>query len=254
MKRFLTILGLALFLPLPALANSEQREPKQIPWPYEGVGGTFDKQAIQRGFQVYKEVCASCHSLKHVAYRNLMSVGFSEDEVKAIAAEKTVIDGFDKTGEPQDRPAKPSDHIVGPFKNEQEARSSNNGALPPDLSLIIKAREGGGDYVYSILTGFTEVPPEEVHIGENMHYNPYFPGRQIAMPPPLASDGQVEYADGTPATVDQMARDVVQFLQWAAEPEMEERKSMGISALVFLGAFTFLFFAAKKRIWKGVEK
>ncbi|MCE3231961.1 MAG: fbcH [Rickettsiaceae bacterium] len=234
-----------------AYASSESEHPKQMQWQFDGFFGTVDKQSAQRGFQVYKEVCASCHSLKLNSYRDLAAIGFSEAEVKAIAAEATAKDGPNDAGDMFERPGRPSDKFVPPFANDNAARASNGGALPPDLSLIVKARPDGANYIYSLLTGYI-TPPADVKLGEGMNYNPYFPGHQIAMPSPL-SDGRVTYQDGTEATVDQMSKDVVDFLQWAAEPEMEARKRMGVKVFAYLFVFTVLFYLAKKRLWKNVK-
>lgn len=234
-----------------ASANEGTHPLKRMPWSFEGMTGSFDRQSIQRGYQVYKEVCSACHALKRVAYRNLEEIGFSPEEVKAIAAEASISDGPNNEGEMFERPGRPSDYFPSPFPNEQAARASNGGAYPPDLSLIIKARPDGANYLYSLLTGY-EAPPADVKMNEAAHYNPYFPGGQLMMPPPL-TDGQVSYQDGTQANVDQMARDVVQFLQWAAEPEMEHRKRMGIKVLLYLGVFTGFFYLAKKRLWSHVK-
>lgn len=238
-----------------AVAQDEHEplHPKQIKWSFDGPFGTFDKQSIQRGFQVYKEVCSACHALQLVSYRNLREVGFSEAEVKAIAADYTVKDGPNDSGEMFDRPAKPSDRFVPPAPNEKAARALNNGAYPPDQSLLVKARHDGANYIHSILIGYGEKMPEGFHLGKGMHYNPYFPGKQIAMAAPL-SEGSVSYSDGTQATVDQMSRDVVNFLQWAAEPEMESRKELGIKALVFLAITTAFFIVAKRRVWSNLKK
>lgn len=245
------IATLALSVNVVFAEESDHLEPKQLKWSFEGALGKFDKPAIQRGFQVYKEVCSSCHSVDLVHYRNLQEVGFSEAEVKAIAAEKNVQDGPGDDGEMFTRPAKPSDKFVAPFANEQAVRASNGGALPPDLSLMIKARHDGANYVYSLLTGYSE-PPAGFQLADGMNYNPYFPNSQIAMPAPL-TDGRVEYQDGTKATVDQMSRDVVAFMQWASEPETEHRKSMGLKVMLFMGIFTVLFYFAKKRVWADVK-
>ena len=199
---------------------------------------------------MYKEVCAACHGLSRVAIRNLQELGFSESEVKALAAGYTVKDGPGDDGEMFERPGKPSDRFPSPYANEQAARAAQNGAYPPDLSLIIKARQGGADYVYSLLTGY-EAAPAGVTLPEGMHYNAAFPGHQIAMAPPL-SDGRVEFDDGTASTLDQQARDVVNFLQWAAEPEMEHRKQMGVKVLMFLAVFTAVAYCAMKRVWAKV--
>ena len=242
-----------VFLSLTAYAQMpEQEHPKEIEWHFNGPRGTFDRQSIQRGFQVYKEVCATCHSLNRIAYRNLQEVGFSDGEVKALAASVSVTDGPNDKGEMFQRPGLPSDHIVAPYANENAARAANNGAYPPDLSLIIKARHHGANYVYSLLTGFGKQPPSSMKMGVNMNYNPYFPGGQIAMPPPL-TDGAVTFSDGTKNDVDQMARDVVNFLQWAAEPEMEQRKEMGLKVMMYLAVFTVAFYVAKVRIWKKLK-
>jgi ubiquinol-cytochrome c reductase cytochrome c1 subunit len=242
---------LVIFLTTTSYASSDKREAKQMWWPFEGMFGTFDRQAAQRGAQVYLEVCSACHGLQHLYYRNLQEIGFSEAEIKAIAKEKTVIDGPDDLGDMFERPALPSDAFVPPYKNEQAARASNNGAFPADLSLIVKAREDGANHLFSILTGYVEAP-KDVTMMPGLSYNPYFEGGQIAMPAPLA-EGQVEFSDGTPATLEQMAKDVTIFLQWAAEPEMEHRKSMGLKVMIFLSIFTILFFIAKKRTWRRIK-
>lgn len=242
-----------LFAPSLTLASSsDAKHPKQAVWSFDGIQGHFDRQSIQRGFQVYKEVCAACHGLNRIAFRNLQDVGFSEAEVKALAGGYTVQDGPNDEGDMFDRPGRAADRFPSPFSNEQAARAANNGAYPPDLSLITKARHDGANYVYSLLIGYGE-PPADFHLNEGMHYNPYFPGGQIAMPQPIASEGQVTYEDGTQATIEQMSRDVVNFLQWAAEPEMEQRKFMGIKVMIFLGIMTVFFFFAKRRVWKNLH-
>ncbi len=234
-----------------AFAGGDVKPPKEMHWSFDGMMGKVDKQSAQRGFQVYKEVCSACHGLNRVAFRNLQDLGFSEAEVKALAAGYTVKDGPNDSGEMFDRPGLPSDKFVPPYANEQAARAAQNGAYPPDLSLIIKARPNGANYVYSLLTGY-ETPPADAHVAEGLHYNPYFPTHAIAMAAPL-SDGQVSYEDGTEATRDQMAKDVVNFLQWAAEPEMEERKGMGLKVLLFLLVFTGFMYVAKKKIWSRLH-
>lgn len=224
---------------------------KEIKWPFDGAFGTVDRQAAQRGFQVYKDVCASCHALEYVSYRNLEAIGFSEDEVKAIAAEATIIDGPNDDGEMFEREGRPSDRFKKPFANEKAARAANGGAYPPNLSLIVKSRPDGANYLYSLLTGYEEAP-SDMQMNEGMNYNKYFSGHQIAMAPPLM-EGLIEYMDGTNATTEQMARDVTVFLQWAAEPEMEQRKRMGIKVFAYLIIFTVLFYMAKKIIWRDVK-
>ena len=220
-------------------------------WSFEGMSGTFDNAARQRGLQVYREVCSACHSLRLISFRNLADLGYGEDEVKAIAAEYEVTDGPDGEGEMFERPARPSDKWPAPFANAKAAAASNGGAVPPDLSLITKARKGGPTYTYAILTGYDEAP-EGVELLEGLNYNHYFPGNQIAMAAPLSEDA-VEYADGTPATVDQMASDVVTFLAWAAEPELEVRKQMGWKVLMFLVVFAVMLYAVKRRVWADLH-
>jgi len=234
-----------------ARAQEEAPRPPHQVWSFEGVFGTYDRAALQRGFQVYKEVCAACHPVKHLAFRDLAEIGYSEDEVKGIAAQVQVTDGPNDSGEMYQRPARPSDPIPGPFANDQAARAANNGALPPDLSLITKAREGGADYVDAIMTGFKDAPAA-MKMNPNMNYNEYFTGHQIAMPPPLSPD-QVKFADGTPATVPQMAHDVVTFLSWAAEPTLEQRHRIGFKVILFLIIATGVFYAAKRKVWSRIH-
>lgn len=334
MKSLLTLALIAVSAP--ALAAGAVEHPKQEQWAFDGVTGKFDKPAVQRGLQVYKEVCAACHGLKRVAFRTLEGAGFSEAEVKSLAAGYDIQDGPNDDGEMFARPGRPSDKFPSPYANDQAGRAMNNGALPPDLSLIVKARGDGANYLYSLLTGYGDAPAytckkvnaegecigfkklskkdaeaaaeaaaeaqasaakaapkadaavEEdavaesaegklfycsdiVHseavdaetgetttvdscteMGEGMHYNPYFAGKQIKMPHPLMPD-QVTYQDETKATVEQMAHDVTSFLQWAAEPEMEARKRMGIKVILFLAVMTGFFIVAKKRIWSKLD-
>ncbi len=245
---FSLALGMALTITAgPALAEVG-KAPKRD-WSFNGMFGTFDRGSQQRGFQVYTEVCASCHSLRLVAYRNLAGIGLSEAQIKAAAAEFEVTDGPNDEGEMYTRPARPSDRFVSPFANANAARASNNGALPPDLSLMTKARKGGADYLHALLIGYKEEPPAGVTLGEGMSYNTYFTGNQIAMAPPITDDA-VEYADGTKATAEQIATDVTTFLAWAAEPELEERKRMGIKVLLFLIVLTGMLYAVKRQVWK----
>ncbi len=230
---------------------AEAPHPPARDWSFNGVFGTFDRGALQRGYQVFAEGCAGCHSLRLVAYRNLAAIGFNEARIKKIAAEAEVTDGPNDEGEMYQRPARPSDRFVPPFPNANAARAANNGALPPDLSLITKARAGGADYVHALLIGYRDAP-KGVQMGEGMNYNPYFPGNAIAMPPPLSAD-QVEFADKTEATVDRMAEDVATFLTWAAEPELEERKRLGIKVLLFLLVLTGMLYALKRKIWADLH-
>ncbi|KAH0536342.1 cytochrome c1 [Glutinoglossum americanum] len=209
----------------------EGLHPTKYPWEHTKWNRTFDHQTLRRGFQVYREVCASCHSLSRVPWRALVGTTHTVDEAKVMAEENEYDTEPNDEGEIEKRPGKLSDYIPNPYKNDEAARAANNGALPPDLSLIIKARHGGCDYVFSLLTGYPEEAPAGAQIAEGMNFNPYFPGTGIAMARVLY-DGLVDYEDGTPATSSQMAKDVVEFLNWAAEPEMDERKKMGMKVIV----------------------
>ncbi len=234
-----------------------------LDWSFDGPFGTYDKASLQRGFLVYKQVCASCHSLKKIYYRNLESLGYDEAQIKTIAAEYTVTDGPNDEGDMFDRPARPSDRVKSPFLNDKAAAYANGGAVPPDLSLITKARHGGADYVYGVLTGYAE-PPAGVTLTATQHYNKVkdggligpdgakIPGGILAMAPPL-SDGLVSYEDGTAQTADQYARDISHFLTWAAEPEMEHRKQMGIKVLIFLSFFALIMYATKRKVWEKLH-
>jgi len=248
----LLTLAISVALCSTARALDEPAEPPHQQWPFEGVFGTYDQAASQRGFQVYKEVCSACHPVKHLYFRDLEDIGYTEDQVKGIAAQYQVTDGPNDEGQMFQRPARPSDHIPGPFPNDQAARAANNGALPPDLSLIAKARDGGPDYVYAILTGFKD-PPAGFKLLEGAYYNEYFSGHQIKMPPPLSQTGQLNYADGTQATVPQMSHDVVSFLNWAAEPNLNDRHRMGFKVILFLIVATGVFYAAKRKIWSRIH-
>ena len=254
MKRIALAVAAAVALAVagPARAEEEAVKPPHQQWPFEGVFGTYDTAASQRGFQVYKEVCSACHAVKHLAFRNLEEIGYTEDQVKGIAAQYQVTDGPNDEGQMFQRPARPSDPIPGPFPNDQAARAANNGALPPDLSLITKAREGGPDYVYAILNGFKD-PPAGFKVNEGMYYNQYFTGHQIKMPPPLTQTDQLKYADGTQATVPQMSHDVVSFLSWAAEPNLNDRHRIGFKVILFLIIATGVFYAAKRKIWSRIH-
>ncbi len=252
MKNFVRFLSVALLMAAgPVFASADREEPKQIDWAFDGVFGKFDRASVQRGFQVYKEVCSACHGLKRVSFRHLEGAGFSAAEVKSLAAGYTIKDGPNDMGEMFDRPGRPSDYFPSPYANDNAARAANNGALPPDQSLLVKAREDGANYIYSLLTGYEEAP-EGMEIPAGAHYNPYMDGHVIKMAPPLKDD-QVTYQDETKATLDQEAKDIVNFLQWAAEPEMEQRKAMGIHVMLFLGAMTAFFYLVKKRIWSNLH-
>lgn len=243
--------SLALSATPAAAAGKKEKAPDQD-WSFEGPFGHYDLPSLQRGLQVYLNVCAGCHSLKYVAYRDLADLGYNEDQIKAIAAQYEVTDGPDDNGEMFDRPARPSDRFVSPFANEQQARASNGGAYPPDLSLQAKAHLQGPDYVYAVLTGYQDAPAD-VKMNEGMYYNPYFAGGQIAMPPPLG-EGVVAYDDGQPdATIEQMAWDVSNFMMWAAEPKMEMRKRIGWKVVLFVAILAVLLYAAKRKMWAGLH-
>ena len=245
---------LTFLVTVPVATTARSAESIPFPsqeWSFNGPFGTFNRGELQRGFQVYKEVCATCHSLNFISFRNLTDLGFNENEVKAIAADFQVEDGPNNEGEMFERAAIPSDMWPAPYPNDNAARASNNGALPPDLSLMVDARAGGADYLYALLSGY-HATPQGKEIGEGMYYNAYYPGNQIAMPSPLVDDG-VEYGDGTSATLVQQARDVTAFLAWATEPNMEQRKRMGVMVIIFLLVMTVLFYYSKKKIWSDVH-
>lgn len=236
-----------------AQANHEVQDPiPQTSWSFDGWNGTFKRDQLQRGFQVYKEVCSSCHGIKLLRFRELTAIGFTEAQIKALAASYDIDDGPNLEGDMFTRKGLPSDAIPGPYKNDNQAKTVNNGAVPPDLSLIVKARKGGANYVKALLTGYME-PPSGVTLRETEHYNRYFPDHKIAMAPPFVTDGQVVYADGTDAKMSQMAEDVTAFLAFVAEPEMEDRKRAGFETLLYLAFMTILFYFTKRKIWKDVQ-
>lgn len=243
----LLMVGLAA---APALAQEEAPLPNKN-WSWDGVFGTVNLAAAQRGFQIYKDVCSNCHSMKALHYRDLEGLGFTPAEVKAIAATITVPKGVDDQGNPIQGPAGPADRFRSPFPNEEAAKAANNGAAPPDLSVIVSAREGGANYVYGILTGFVK-PPPGFKVPTGLYYNKQFPGHLIHMPPPLQADS-VTYADGTKATLDQEAHDVATFLEWTAHPHMTERKQIGARVVLFLLLMTGLTYAVKRKIWSDVH-
>ena len=314
--------GLAAALLTPALANAQQMATPRETWSFAGITGSFDKPQLQRGFQVYKEVCSNCHALHLMKYRNLSEEGgpgFTEGQVKTLLKDVTFDDAVDKNGSPTKRPALPADAFKSPFPNDVAAKAANGGSVPPDLSLMAKARgaasnaslasapgqwlseiargyqEGGPDYIHAVLTGFNDKPPayskdangrltmiaeaqatkdslrcadvtpgeagddgklkpdECTPLTEGLYYNSAFPGHQIHMPPPLASDGQVTYSDGTKATVDQYARDVAAFLMWTADPTLEQRKETGLRMMIYLLILAGLLWLAKRRIWSRLH-
>ena len=220
-------------------------------WSFAGIFGHYNKSSMQRGFQVYLEVCAGCHSMKYIAFRNLADLGYNEAEIKAIAAEYEVQDGPDEDGEMFMRPARPADRMPSPYRNDNEARANNNGALPPDLSLIAKARAHGPDYLYSLLVGYQDAPAS-MEVPDGMYYNTAYSGNMIAMPQPIYGD-DVEYADGASTTAEGLSADVTHFLMWAAEPKLEVRKRIGVAAVFFLSIFLIMSYLAKRRIWADVH-
>ncbi|PWA13865.1 hypothetical protein CCH79_00019213 [Gambusia affinis] len=232
--------GLALMLHQSVKASDLELHPPSYPWSHAGP-------LIRRGYQVYKQVCSACHSMEYLAFRNLVGVSHTEDEVKAIAEEVEVVDGPDESGEMFTRPGKLSDYFPKPYPNPEAARVANNGALPPDLSYIVNARHGGEDYIFSLLTGYCE-PPAGVSIREGLYYNPYFPGQAIGMAPPIYNE-VLEYDDGTPATMSQVAKDVCTFLRWAAEPEHDQRKRMGLKLLMGSAILIPLVYYMKRHRW-----
>nr|WP_026874003.1 cytochrome c1 [Inquilinus limosus] len=249
-------LVLALGAGLPAARAAEEgAAPPAQNWSFGGFFGTFDRAAAQRGFQVYKEVCSTCHSMHLMSFRDLSGLGFSEDEVKAIAAEYKVADTND-AGEPIERTALPSDRFHNPFPNDKAAAAANGGKVPPDLSLMAKARGSGGEtdgpnYVFAFLTGFHDAP-EGFQVPEGLNYNTYFPGHVTAMPN-ILTDGAVTYSDGTNATHEQMAWDVTNFLMWTAEPTLEERKRTGVKVILFLIIFAGLLYSVKRKVWANAH-
>ena len=234
--------------------SEEAKKLLSTDWSFKGYFGKFDRASLQRGYQVYSEVCASCHSMKYLSYRNLSEEGgpeFSEKQAKSIAANFEVIDGPNDDGEMFTRPAKLSDKFVNPYKNDKEAMASNGGAYPPDMSVLVKARSGGADYIYSLLLGY-EDPPSGITLDDGVYYNKYMYGNSIKMPKPL-SEGLLEYNDGTEATEEQMAKDLVTFLAWAAEPHLEARHKIGFKAILYLIILSLLAYLSMKRLWSRIE-
>ncbi len=233
-------------------------EPKEVTWANDNNGGlaifsTFDRGQLQRGYQVYKEICSGCHSINRVAFRNLTDIGFTPAQVKALAKEADIPTIDDKTGDPATRKGIPADKIPGPYPNDAAARAANNNALPPNLALITKAREGGPRYVYSLLTGYRPAPADW-KVPDGLYYNPYFRSLNVAMPPPLSADGQITYTDGTKSTVDQNARDVAAFLTWTAEPTLEARRRTGVGVVGFLIILTILGYLSYQRVWADLKR
>ena len=256
MKYTKIFLLLITFLTFISVSTAAENSKKLLNpgWSFKGYFGKFDRASLQRGYQVYTEVCAACHSMKYLNYRNLAENGgpeFSVEQAKIIASQFEVEDGPNSDGDMFTRPARPSDKFVSPYPNDQAATAANGGAYPPDMSVLVKARSGGADYIYSLLVGY-EDPPEGITLDDGVYYNKYMAGNKIKMSNPL-SDGIVEYSDGTEATIDQMSRDVVTFLSWAAEPHMEARHKTGFRAIIYLIIITILVYFAMKKIWSRVE-
>ncbi|MCB1591504.1 MAG: cytochrome c1 [Alphaproteobacteria bacterium] len=247
------LIGLApLAVSTPSRASGGEEKPQDVQWSFDGPTGTYDRAALQRGYKIYREVCVSCHSMNLIYYRNLEALGYNEAQIKNIAGEYTYMDGPDDEGEMFERPGMPSDRFKAPFANAKQAAAANNGAIPPDLSLIAKARAGGPDYIFSLLTGYEEHAPHGHVLQNGQHWNRYMSGNVISMAPPLA-DGQVTYEDGTPQTLEQYARDISHFLMWAADPYMEQRKQTGLKVIIFLIVFAGIMYALKKKTWKDAH-
>ena len=245
-----------IFLITPFNANSAAEKVKLLEqdWSFKGITGKFDRAALQRGYQVYSEVCASCHSMRLLSYRNLGENGgpeFSIDQVKAIAANFEVEDGPNEDGEMFTRPGRPSDRFVSPYPNIQAATAANGGAYPPDMSVLVKSRKGGADYIYSVLMGYEE-PPSNIQLDDGVYYNKYMDGKKIKMSNPL-SEGIVTYSDGTNPTEAQMASDITTFLTWAAEPTLEQRHKMGIRVIIFLIIFTIFVYLSMRKLWSRID-
>ena len=243
-----------IFFSINHLYSAESANLLKVKWSFKGLTGKFDRASLQRGFQVYKEVCSSCHSMQYLSYRNLGEQGgpeFSESEVKAIAASIEIEDGPDSQGEMFIRPGRPSDKFKSPYPNVNASIAANGGAYPPDMSVLVKARPGGSNYIYSVLMGYEE-PPSGMTLDDGVYYNKYMIGNKIKMSAPL-SEGIVEYSDGTKASVDQMAKDVTTFLSWAAEPELEERHKTGIKVIIYLILLTTLVYLSMKKIWLRID-
>nr|WP_294523258.1 cytochrome c1 [uncultured Rhodopila sp.] len=253
MNRFVVIAALA-GLAFGATARAQEADtltPPSQSWRFAGPLGTVDQAAAQRGFQVYADACSNCHGLKYLHYRDLSGIGFTAAQIKEIAARFMVPAGFDNQGNVVTRPATAASPFRPPFPNDEAARAMLNGALPPDLSLIVSSFPNGPNYIYALLTGYQD-PPADVKLADGMNYNPYFPGHQIAMPPPL-NEGDITYTDGTASTVAQNAHDVVTFLAWAAHPDMVQRKRIGFGVVLYFLGMAGVTFALKRRIWHGVH-
>ena len=258
MKKFnlkkLALLLFTIIIFINPLYSAESGDLLKVKWSFKSLTGKFDRASLQRGFQVYKEVCSSCHSMQYLSYRNLGEPGgpeFTQEEVKSIAASVEIEDGPDSQGEMFTRPGKPSDKFKSPYPNVEASTIANGGAYPPDMSVLVKARPGGADYMYSVLMGYEE-PPAGMKLDDGVYYNKYMYGNKIKMAAPL-SDDLIEYGDGTKASVEQMSKDVTTFLMWAAEPHLEARHQMGFKAIVYLIILTTLVYFSMKKIWSRVK-
>ena len=250
------ILLLAIFTTISFSSNASEQSKKllNLGWSFKGFFGKFDRASLQRGYQVYNEVCSSCHSMKYLSYRNLAEAGgpeFSEEQAKVIASQYEVTDGPNNDGEMFTRPARLSDNFVGSFANEEEAKAANGGSYPPDMSVLVKARKGGANYIYSVLLGYDD-PPSDITLDDGVYYNTFMSGNKIKMAKPL-SESLVQYSDGTPATEEQMAKDVTTFLAWAAEPHLEARHKLGFRTVTYLIIITILVYFSMKKVWSRIE-
>ena len=250
-KKFFFIIFSFFFL-IPNLFAEEAMSLKKQNWSFGGIFGRYDNSTLQRGLQIYQEVCSACHGMKRLRFRELRDLGFTDGQIKIYAETFEILDGPNELGEMFIRPGEPSDTFVSPYKNKEEAKASFGGSYPPDLSLLTKAIKNGPDYIYSLLTGY-EDPPKEFKLTDGLYYNPYYDGKVIAMPPPLY-DNAIEYIDGTNASLDQLSYDIVHFLNWAAEPKLQQRKSLGLKVLLFLIVLTLLLYVTMKEIWSRIEK
>uniref|UniRef100_A0A4W3KF16 Cytochrome c1, heme protein, mitochondrial n=1 Tax=Callorhinchus milii TaxID=7868 RepID=A0A4W3KF16_CALMI len=243
--------AVALALHRSVTADELELHPPNYPWSHNGLLSSLDHASIRRGYEVYKQVCSACHSMEYLAFRNLVGVSHTEEEAKAIAEEYEIVDGPDENGEMFTRPGKLSDYFPKPYANSEAARAANNGALPPDLSYIANARHGGEDYVFTLLTGYCD-PPAGISLREGLYYNPYFPGQAIGMAPPIY-DEILEYSDGTPPSMSQIAKDVCTFLRWSSEPEHDQRKRMGLKMLMFSLIVIPMLYYMKRHRWSVLK-
>ena len=253
MKKFFIFLILPFYLLVPNVFGKDNVVLKKQDWTFHGIFGRYDNSSLQRGLQVYQEVCSACHGVKRLRFRELKDLGFTNDQIKMYAETFDVLDGPNELGEYFTRPGEPSDTFVSPYKNKQEAAAAFGGAYPPDLSLLTKAMKNGPDYIYSLFTGYEETLPEDFELSDGLYYNPFHDGNVIAMPPPLYDDA-IEYIDGTDATMHQISYDIVNFLNWVAEPELQKRKLLGLKVILFLIVLTLLLYVTMKEIWSRIEK